>query len=540
MISRRICLILYLLSLFFVGIGYLAILPPFEGLDEAAHFSSMRQISTAETLPVLGKSVLDRAYSEYEGPKPYLTVEKPFDRDLVYSKFFAQPELVEKYIRLYRDAPATTPFVPGEGINWQAQHPPLYYLLMAPIVYSVGGLSFVAQFFVLRLASFVLALGGIAFGLLAVEKGLKGKQKDAAFVGFFVYPLVLPVFLQNVTRLGNDSLCLFLMGAMAYLLVLWRRDETNIKLSVSLGAVLGLGLLTKALFLPVTAALAGFLFLRLWLDKSYGATKPRRRVALLGMFYPALLMGGAWYLGRLALNGDLSGGIDSVWLAQQGGWITGLREHFSIYALVRSMLATIYSYSWAGTYSYAFLPLALRTPLVVLLVWIFSAFILQIKKKGANDFLWLPVWLFVALSAGLFYDLMMGIATDGMGHTPGWYLHILMPFVAPAMGIGVAGILQKPRARIVMIAALIYAFLFQVVAVWAQFSLFTGCATKPDDEYYAFSSHVFCLDQAATLVGRMSVIGWPTLAALGFGGGVLCALALVLRKTGVLGGAKRR
>ena len=540
MIPRRICLILYLLSLFLVGVGYLALLPPFEGTDERAHFSSMRQIAATATVPVLGKSTLDLAYEGYEGPKPYSVVTRPFNSGLVYSKFFAQPDLVKNYKRHYRDAPTTSTFIPGEQINWQAQHPPLYYLAMAPIVNAVNGLSFVTQLFVLRLASFVLAFGGVVFGLLAVEKGLNGKQQDAAFMGFFLYPLIFPIFLQDFARLGNDSLCLFFVGLLTYLLVLWRRDETNTKLAVSIGIVLGLGLLTKALFMPVFVVLTVFLFLRLWFDKRGAEAQPLRRVALIGVFYPALLMGGAWYLGRLALNGDLSGGIDSIWLAQNGGWIAGLREHFSIYALTRSILATIFSYSWAGTSSYAFLPLSLRTPLVVLLFWVFGAFILQIKKKRADDFAWLPVWLFAFLAAGLFYHLMIGLATDGMGHTLGLYLHILKPCVAPAVGVGVTAIMKKPRARRVMIAALIYAFLFQLAAVWSQFSLFTGCATKPDDEYYAFPSSSFCLDQAATLVDRMGVIGWPTLAAVGFGGGVLCTAALVLYKTGGFEGAKRR
>ncbi len=540
MILRRISLLLYLVSLFLAGIGYLAILPPFEGADEAAHFSSIRQIADTGTLPVLSKSTLDRAYEEYGGPKPYSVVQRPFDSGLVYPKFFAQSDLVEKYRRFYRDAPAPTPYIPGEGINWQAQHPPLYYLAMALIAKAAGGLSFVAQFFVLRLASFLLALGGVVFGLFAVEKGLRGAAKDAATTGFFLYPIIFPIFLQEFARLGNDSLCLFLVGVLAYLLALWRRDETNIKTSIAIGVILGLGLLTKALFLPVTVALAAFLFFRLWRDKKGSSAQPLRPIALVSLFYPALLMGGAWYLGRIALNGDLSGGIDSIYLAQQGGWIAGLREHFSAYAFVRSLLATIFSYSWAGTGSYVFMPLAPRALLVVFLFWVFWAAFFRIKTKPASDFVWLPVWLFAVFSAGLFYHLMLGIATDGMGHTPAWYLHILMPFIAPAAGIGVAAIIKKPHARLLMIAALVFAFLFQAAAAWAQFSLFTGCATKPDDEYYAFSTPAFCLDQATTLVDRMGVIGWPVLAAVGFGGGVLCALALALQTTGVWGGVKRR
>jgi hypothetical protein len=535
----RISLLLYLLALLLVGIGHLAILPPFEGGDEKAHFSSMRQIAGTGTLPVLGESVLDRAHTEYQGPQPYSAIAQPFDSGLVYSKFFAQPELVEKYRRLYREAPFSTSYAPGQGLNWEAQHPPLYYLAMAPVVNAVSGLSFVSQFFVLRLASFLLALGGVVFGLLAVEKNFGIEEKDAAFLGVFLYPLVFPVFFTEFARLSNDALCVFLVGILAYLLALWRRNPKNMRLSVAVGVTLGLGLLTKGLFVPVVAALAAFLFFRLWRDR--GAKDiAHKRAALIGIFYPALVIGGVWYIGRLALHGDLSGGVDSLALAQHGGWIAGLGDHFSLYAFARSVLATLFSYSWAGTWSYAFLPLAMRAPLVVLSFWIFGVCVFELKKRRGDDFAWLPVWLFVFFAGGMFYHLMLGIALDGMGHTPGWYLHVLMPFVAPAMGAGAVAILQKPRARVVLIAFLVYAFLFQIAANWAQFALFAGCATKADDESYAFSSPVFCFDQAATMADRMSVLGWPALAAFGFGGGALCAVALVLQKTGVWGRARRR
>ena len=44
----------YLLALLFMGLAYLAILPPFEGFDETAHYSSIRQIADTATIPLYG------------------------------------------------------------------------------------------------------------------------------------------------------------------------------------------------------------------------------------------------------------------------------------------------------------------------------------------------------------------------------------------------------------------------------------------------------------------------------------------------------
>src|ERR1700722_1160625 len=104
---QHLFFLLYMSTLFFVGLGYLAIMPVFEGFDEYAHYSSMRQIAGTATIPVLGSSYIDQAYEDYRGPLPYSHDLPPFDSGLTYAKFFAQPGLVEQYRRDYRETPAS-------------------------------------------------------------------------------------------------------------------------------------------------------------------------------------------------------------------------------------------------------------------------------------------------------------------------------------------------------------------------------------------------------------------------------------------------
>ncbi|MGB9153245.1 MAG: hypothetical protein WCD70_09200 [Alphaproteobacteria bacterium] len=524
----RIFLLLYVLAVFFAGLGYLAIMPIFEGFDEYAHYSSMRQIAYTGTIPVLGKSTIDQTYIDYQGPLPYSHDLPPFDNGLTYAKFFKMPYTVEQYLQIYRGHPVPAPFQPSTEKNWQAQHPPLYYLLMAPVAKAASSYGLITQIFILRLITFLFALTGVALGFLAVEKSETPQQESQSMIGFFLYPLILPMFFPEFTRLGNDALCILWAGVLAFLLAAWKRDENNTKLSLAIGVTLGLGLLTKALFLPITAALLIFLSVRLWRDKGNAATRPQRVMNLLWMFYPALMIGGGWYLYTGSHFGVVGGGTDSALLTQQGGMIAGLKEHFSLYNWAIGIVAAFSSYIWAGTWSSVALPFRFRIPLFILAIWIMAAYVWRLRQKPVTDFVWLPFWLFAFFVAGLFYHLMIGLALDGRGQTPGWYLHILMPLIAPAIGVGACALLRNRITKFVAIGAVLYAVGFQIIALWSQFALFTGCATKTNGARYAFPGDDFCLDRIPMLIDRLYVLGWPVLAEIGFGGAVLCALLLLL------------
>jgi hypothetical protein len=174
--------------------GHVAILPAFERLDEIAHFSSIRQIADTHTIPVLGSSFLDEAAENYRGPVPYIAEPTPFHGPS-YVKFFALPEMVENYRSLYRQS-GLPAFRPGQEQNWQAQHPPLYYLMMAPVMKATASLPLLTQLFILRMGSFLIALAGVAFGLLALQQYENPDERYASTVGFLLYPIFLPMFFR--------------------------------------------------------------------------------------------------------------------------------------------------------------------------------------------------------------------------------------------------------------------------------------------------------------------------------------------------------
>lgn len=502
-------LILAVLAL--AGLGHVALLPPFEGFDETAHYSSLRQVADTGSIPVYGAAFLDRAVTGYQGPAPYGSLAPPFDQDpRVYRRFFDRPDLVAGFRPAYRAAAPRPGFQPSQAPNWQAQHPPLYYLALAPLTRATDGLPLVTQLLVLRLASGALALGGIALAMLA------WRRHAAAATGFALYPLVLPMVFPEFMRLGNDSLCLLLAGGLAWLLAGWTPPGRRRLLAA--GAVLGLGLLTKAFFLPVTAGVAAWLLLR---RRRAGAAAAGLDLACL--LVPALALGAGWYLHRLAAYGVLTGGDDEIRLAAQGGLLANLAARGSLYAVARGLAATAASWSWAGTWSLTRLPVLLHLPLLALAGWLAAAFLARQRRLPIDDPGWLGVLLAAAFGAGLLDHVLIGVALNGNGNTPGWYLHILLPWTAPALGVAARVILADRRRRPLLLGLLAYAAVFQLMALWSEAALYAGCAVKGDDKVFRFDGPAFCLDRVPEIAGRLDLLAWPGLAAAGFAGAIAAA-----------------
>lgn len=515
----------YIFSLIFVGISYLAIMPPFEGFDEQAHYSLLRELSSTKKIPLYGKSYLDQFVVNFPGPVPYSLDGPPFDNGVTYSKFFNFRNMIEDYQHNYRYSSSIPAYQSSHILNWQAQHPPLYYLLLAPILSTDSEFSFTAQLFSIRLISFLFAIVGVIFGLLAIQP-FKNNIQNNSIVGFILYPVILPMFFIEFTRIGNDSLCLFFVGLLTYLFSIWIKDEYSIKKSIIIGVALGFGLLTKALFLPILFSIIIFLLFRLWVGEEYRIDRFRSAMLIL---ISALMVGGGWYLNNLITLGHFSGSNEAIVLSHQGGLWKGLKEHFSFYAFIHGVLSSLVTFSAAGTRSMAHLPGFFQIPLLILACWVCVASIFSIRKYPIHDVVWMPIWIVAFFVGGLIWHVLVGIALWGVGATPGWYLHILLPWIAPFIGLGVTLIFKDRRTKRLLLFLIWYAALYHAALWWAQFALFTGCATKGVNGAYVFSTQVLCIDQAPLLMNRATVLGYPGLAVLSLVLGVIINIWLFLQ-----------
>src|SRR5258706_9347009 len=239
---------LLLLAVALTGIAHVAFLPPFEGFGETNHFSYIQQLADTGHLPGFGMDKASLDIDRYQGPIHY-SASPPYDRvgGLTYRSFFNGTSL-----------PSLTPengfaYEPGRIVNGEAQHPPLYYLALVPFYLLAKGWSWPGMFLLLRLVSWSIAFAGFAIGALVTQRSLLSlKFSPRLCLLVPAWPFLFPQFFPEMARLGNDSLCLLLMGIGWYLClrILNQRLVTG---ALSLGIVLRLGLLTKTFFLPIPA-----------------------------------------------------------------------------------------------------------------------------------------------------------------------------------------------------------------------------------------------------------------------------------------------
>lgn len=497
LIIQRLTLIL-LTAVFLAGVGVALILPPFEGADETAHWSYLQALADRHHPLVLGRDSLSADLQRYKGPRPYADTP-PFEGNggETYRGFHQHGGAL--------DGAKPGAFADSATINWEAQHPPLYYAALLPVFQLARGLDFKHGLEALRLVSWLIAFAGLAGGVAATA-AFGGERLAKLTPIMALWPFAAPQVFPSLARLGNDSLCL-LEAAIAWtmLLLLNHRLRQPIVWLLA-GLALGLGLLTKALFLPIVVGYVAFLVFLGW-------RKGELREGLIAAAATgvvALVVGGWWYLAQHQATGDLTGGQDFVQLKAQGGLMAGLARNASPLAVARGLAAFVATFAWTGTWSLARPPeyfLVGPVLLVGLCLWNWGRSLSYADRvEAVMD--WAPAFLALPLVLSLLYHVLVFIALTGRGaSTPGYYLHVLAAPLGLAFALGwYGGLMQR----------LLFGYTFGfTLAVWAlQLSLFSGCAAKLGaDPHYSFAGAACFLD------GRqLAVLGEPVPA-------LLCALA---------------
>jgi hypothetical protein len=488
-------------SAFVTGVGWLSVLPPGEGFDELGHYSYIQQIGDAGVASVFRESRISHDVTNYlkNLPGPYTSVS-PFDDlrgGISYRKFFST--------QLSREAAVTlnTPrsYTPGNSRNSESQHPPFYYALLAPVYSASSHWNWLAQMFLLRSVSWLFAFLGYALGVVATAKYWPNKGAGLVAAGAAAWPFLVPMFFPEMARLGGDSLCLLIMGGVWWMLL--RLSSKDVKARYRdfavIGVLLGIGLLTKAFFIPITVGVALLLLFR------------GNRIGPAIMVGLAVSIGFAWYLYKYVSTGVITGGSEQIDLARQGGLIRGLAEHFNLYGLVRGTLAVVVSAAWGGTFSLARFNEVLLAPLVVLLVVPPLAYIVKIRRAPLRDFSWAPVFVVAMFVAGLGHHVLVAVAMTGIGNnTPGWYLHILAGPLGLMYSLGLLWLLRFAAFRLVLPALALYSVAFFAAVSWVQISMYAGCAAKlGSSKYYAFPEGASCVLDVGKLTRNLSALAAP-------------------------------
>lgn len=265
---------------------YASTLPLWEGVDEWAHFAIAQSVALrGELLGMRDRPIprnIEASLRIVPLPWELRRLDPP---SVTHDAFWQLPEAAR------RDRKAALLAIPrewalqdGSGAfsNYEAQQPPLYYWLVAPVVRLARGGTLAQQVAAVRWVSILLASLIVP---LVYSIGREIFDDERMALGCAAIVAVMPGFAAVAARVGNDGLAAVLFAALIWSgLRAWRGEAT-----IPVAVWLGLGLLTKAFFLTAIPAVV-------WLFWRRGAW----RAAVL-----PVLIAGWWYVRNALAEGSL-------------------------------------------------------------------------------------------------------------------------------------------------------------------------------------------------------------------------------------------
>jgi hypothetical protein len=527
--SRAIaCLLLGHLLL---GAAHVALLPPWEGFDETAHYSYVQQLVDRWELPRVHSARISADVEAYarRGPMPYASA--PAEDGLTYRGLFASPaDVVARAGALVHGRPETPRrYAPGAGLNYQANHPPLYYLALAPVYLATRQWSWAAHLFSLRLASYLLAWAALVLAVYAcaTRAGAAPEGGRAAWpwamLGIALWPALVPSWFPEMARLGNDSLATLVLAGTWLVMVRVSAPAPSTGQALALGALLGAGFLTKLYFVPVAAALLGFGLVRAWrLGGTTGVATAARRLAVVPLAIAGVA--GWWYVRNWRDYGVAFGGMEAIQLAGAGGLAAAL-DQVSPWSAPKGLALFVATLAWPGTWSLARPPSAAIAPMMAIVLLGAVAYVLALRRVSMAAVAWLPAWLAAWVLVAFAYHAVVRAAVTGKGQ-PGHYLHFLVAAAGAALGLGLATGWPRAAFRWTVAGLAAYAVLFAVALSWAQVMLFAGRLSRLGaSNVYRRPDVLPPLLGVPDALGRLGTLAYPAVGAAAWAIGGLLVLA---------------
>ncbi len=191
---------LLLLAAVFIarGMAIQCLYPPLEGPDEYQHIAVIHSIVENRSLPVYGCAKVP--VSLYDD-----IVANPHPK---HSADQTRRIGAQSYETFYAGTPVRTSDVPIK--LYQAQHPPLYYVIMAPVYsWSRSVLDFRSTVYLLRCINIVAAAFAVVFLLYPLRRILADERLYRLFA---LSAAASPMYMIHVSRVANDAFALFFAG----------------------------------------------------------------------------------------------------------------------------------------------------------------------------------------------------------------------------------------------------------------------------------------------------------------------------------------
>jgi hypothetical protein len=405
---------------------YASLLPLWEGFDEPFHYAYVERLATHGDFPVVGKTPLTAEIWEslYLAPGSYL-VKRNLPCVTSYSEYFALPrtERWARRARLLSLSPALRLDDVAGTSNYEAQQPPLAYLVLAVPDRFWAGVALPARILRLRLfcgISAALMVLGLTLWL-ATLLGLNARaQYGAAFV-----VLSSQMFYASVAHVANEWLAIPSIALILIAAIRFRRDP-RFRNGALFGAALAFALLAKSYALSWALFGVCVLVYRAWCDR-------KARVPAAVALGIVAIVAGPWYVRNLQFYGNVSGSI----LLVGGGHALGVLPSLP---WMKILVDAAHDALWTGNSSFTSfsvwtLNVVLASMLGAAALWLGT---IRNSVRAADE------WLVAAgcasyVPALIYYCGMISAFTGGSGSSVApWYLELLSVPVACLLFLGCA------------------------------------------------------------------------------------------------------
>ena len=436
------------------GVLYSTLLPLWEGFDEPFHFGYVQQLANGQGFPDARNTRLSREVWQSILLAPASDpVKTNLPEVVTYSEYFSWPsDRRSGAQRSLRAIPRTYRWQPSNTGNYEAQHAPLAYMLLAVPERLLSGVPIPQRVWVLRIAAALAGTFLLYAGIFALCSELSVREAQRNVVLFCV--MSSQMTWATLAHVANDWLAVPLAVWALVFMIRTASSSTPANL-VKASLILSAGLLTKAYFLALVPVLSG-------VSAIQGKLRGFARCSVL-----VAICAGPWYLRNCLLYHTLIGTQES-----RAG-VGPSKVLVAAFALnwPRVAPSAIRAALWTGnntfrSFSLGTMNLVVATCAAAFLLWVFSRHTLRE---------WVVVAYCAAFALALAYaSVVPYLGTGNLSSTPAaWYSQVL---VAPTLALLLLGTARWSRTgKIVAIAiALLFGYVLAVTYVFKLIPLYAG------------------------------------------------------------------
>ena len=443
---------------------YSALLPLWEGFDEAFHYAYVETLWQTRRLPVLGRTLIphDVTRSFQLAPVSYV-VHRVIPEAISYDGWLllpqAEKEQRRRELELLRPDPGT-----GFRANYEAHQPPLAYIFLALLDWSMPRVPITVRVLVLRLFAAVCSTVLLYLGASRLCRALEVPEPFANATLFTIF--CSEMVYATIAHVANDWLAVGL-GALflASLAEFVRKPAPRSAFSTALW--LAAGLLTKAYFLTFALLTFATIAILIW----------RRRVRAKSMLAATVLvlaLAAPWYTRNLILYGNLSGTHEEF----EG---IGIKQALAAAPRINWVATTDFlarSSLWTGNNSFtSFSRSTLNIVLALLLLAIAAWGVRRRAIQPAERTVFAAIVLF---SIAVAYASCASFAhTNGnsAGASP-WYTQVLL---APVLALAYLGMSRWKGFGPILGAGTVSIWAWVLIATWTVklFPMYSGGGAAP-------------------------------------------------------------